>query len=359
MAETIAKAKIAVVDDEERVRKIIGLQLEMEGYEVRLFPGGEDILEFLAKKESFDLLVTDIRMPGVDGHEVLSYAVENAPGMPVIILTGVVDVETAVKIMKAGAFDYLVKPVKREELLATVEKALAYGRLVSYNRRLELENRHYQLKLEAEVNSRTKELSEALTQLRVIHMDTVRILSGAIEENDPYIRGHGNRVRHMAHHMAEALGYSIKQLDLLDFGALLHDVGKIAIDRRILNKPSALTQDERRIVETHPLVGERILSKVTYFTDIVPIVRHHHERWDGAGYPDGLKGDEIPINARLLSVVDVFDALTSDRAYRLALPTDSALEIIREGGGHQFDPELVEIFFKEKTFEFCFDGDTS
>jgi len=351
----INRSRIIVLDDEERVRRIVGLQLEREGFDVVLVESGEQVIEKLSKDNSFDLLIADIKMPGLDGHQVLKFAVENVPDMPVIMLTGVMDIETAVSVMKAGAFDFLVKPVRRDDLMASVEKALSYGRLVKYNRRLELENRKYQLELEEEVNARTKELSEALAQLRVVHMDTVRILSGAIEENDPYIRGHGNRVRHMAHHMAQAFGYSSRELDMLDFGALLHDVGKIAIDPRILNKPGSLTPDERKIVETHPLVGERIVSKVSYFSQIVPIIRWHHERFDGKGYPDGLKGDKIPPNARILSIVDSYDAMTSDRAYRPALPTNRAIDVLNQEAGKQFDDEMVEAFMREKTFELHFE----
>jgi putative two-component system response regulator len=352
MAEEKSKnAKLIIVDDEERVRKIIAVQLEREGYEVRVCTNGREVFNILGSGKSFDVLITDIRMPDIDGHQVLSYAIENIPDMPVIMLTGVVDIETAVGVMKAGAFDYLIKPIQREDLLKTVDKALAYGKLVQYNRRLELENRKYQSDLEEDVKARTKELSEALLQLRIVHMDTVRILSGAIEEKDPYIRGHSNRVRHLSHHIAEALGFTTQQINLLDFGALLHDIGKIAIDSRILNKPASLSQDERKIVETHPLVGERIISKVSYFNDIVPVIRWHHERWDGGGYPDALKGNEIPLSARILAVVDTFDAMTSDRAYRLALPMERALSIIREETGRQFDPEIIEVFFNEKTYE--------
>ncbi len=347
--------RIIVLDDEDRVRRVIGLQLEREGYDVILAESGDEVIAKLSSDAQYDLLISDIRMPGVDGHQVLKFAVENVPDMPVIMLTGVVDIETAITVMKAGAFDYLVKPVRRDDLMTSVEKALGYGRLIKYNRRLEIENRKYQLELEEEVNARTRELSEALSQLRVVHMDTVRILSGAIEENDPYIRGHGNRVRHMAHHMAEALGYSSRELDMLDFGGLLHDVGKIAIDPRILNKPSSLTPDERKIVETHPLVGERIVSKVSYFTQIVPLIRWHHERWDGKGYPDGLQGDKIPVSARILAIVDSYDAMTSDRAYRLALPTNRAIDVLHQEAGRQFDSSLVEVFIREKTYELHFE----
>ena len=349
------KPRILIVDDEDRIRRILKLQLEREGYEIVLAESGEQAMNILEKEDELDALITDIKMPGVDGYQLLDYAVENRPDMPAIMLTGLVDIDTAVKVMKAGAFDFLVKPIQREDLLASVDKALAYGRLIKYNRRLEKENRKYQMELEAEVNSRTKELQKALEQLKKVHMDTVRILSGAIEENDPYIRGHGNRVRHMAHHMAESMGYSSRELDMLDFGALLHDIGKIAIDPRILNKPSSLTSEERKIVETHPLVGERIVSKVSYFSEIVPVIRWHHERFDGDGYPDGLAGEDIPLSARILTIVDSYDAMTSDRAYRDALPLDTALGILEEEAEYQFDPDLVKVFFREKTFEMHFD----
>ncbi|HDR91214.1 MAG TPA: response regulator [candidate division Zixibacteria bacterium] len=343
--------RILVLDDEERVRKIIGMQLEREGYHVKMVSGGDLAIEELQKGERFHLMISDIKMPGTDGMQVLQYVVENFPLMPVVMLTGVVDVETAISVMRAGAYDYLIKPITRKDLIPTVEKALAYSKLIRYNQRLEQENRAYQEELEEQVQERTRELTEALSQLHIIHMDTVRILSGAIEEKDPYIRGHSNRCRIMAHHVAKALGYSQRQLDMLDFGSLLHDVGKIAIDTKILNKPAPLSPDEMKLVQTHPLIGERIVSKVSYFSEIVPMIRWHHERWDGKGYPDGLKGEEIPVESRILNVVDSYDAMTSDRAYRLALSSDRALEIIREEAGYQFDSEIVELFLKEKTFE--------
>ena len=352
---TTKQSKILVLDDDVRIRKILGIQLEREGYQIDLAGTGEEVIEKLGKDNIYDLLIADIKLPGVNGKQVLKFAIENVPDMPVVMLTAVADFETVVSVMKGGAFDFLIKPIRYNELMASVKKAIAYGRLVKYNRRLELDNRKYQVELEVEVNERTKELSTALAQLRVVHMDTVRILSGAIEESDPYIRGHGNRVRHMAHHMADALGYSSQELDMLDFGALLHNIGKIAIDPRILNKPAALTPDERKIVETHPLVGERIVSKVSYFSQIVPVIRWHHERWDGNGYPDGLKGEDIPISARILTVVDSYDAMTSDRAYRLALPTNEAIDVLYQESGKQFDHDMVELFIREKTFELHFE----
>lgn len=349
------KARILVLDDEERVRKIIGLQLEREGYEVELINSGDKAIELIKKGGQFDLMISDVKMPGTSGTDVLKFAAERAPLMPVIMLTGVVSVETAVSAMRSGAFDYLMKPITRKDLIPTVERALAYGRLIQYNRKLELENKAYQAELEAQVEERTRELSEAYDQLKIVHMDTVRILSGAIEEKDHYIRGHSNRCRIMAHHIAESMGYTQRELDMLDFGSLLHDIGKIAIDSKILNKPGPLNPDEMKLVQTHPLIGERIVSKVTFFSEIVPMIRWHHERWDGKGYPDGLKEEEIPVGSRILNVVDSYDAMTSDRSYRLALSSDRALENIRQDFGHQFDPEIVKIFLREKSYELIHD----
>jgi len=353
----VVKTKILVLDDDKNVGKTICHYLEREGYESILTENLDESIEILRRQGPFSLMLCDIKTEKIIESQIIETAVESSPDMPILVLSNSSDIKNAVEVMRAGAFDYLVKPLSREELNKTIRKALAYSNLIQYNRRLELDNRQYQRKLEEDVADRTKELSDALHQLKAIHMDTVRILTGAIEEKDPYIRGHGIRVRLYTHRMAEALGDSKKQLEMIDFGALLHDIGKIAIDRRILNKPSSLNPDERRIVETHPLVGERIVSKVSYFDEIAPAIRWHHERWDGNGYPDKLAGEAIPRNARMLSVADTYDAMTSDRAYRKALPLQTALKVLREEAGKQFDVEMVDLFFREKIYEMIYEGE--
>jgi putative two-component system response regulator len=264
--------------------------------------------------------------------------------IPVIMLTGVVDVEMAIKILRNGAFDYLIKPVKRSELLLTVERALSHRNLVLEKKSLELENIMYQRSLEEKVEERTIALRKALDNLERIHFDTVQILATAIEEKEPYLQGHSNRVRLMSSRLAMIWGFSADQIKTLEFAALLHDIGKIAIPELVLNKPDALSKDEKDINRRHPIIGARIVSQVDYFQDIALVIRWHHERWDGKGYPDGLSGEHIPVAARMICVVDAFDAMTSNRPYRSALTIQMANDILREEAGKQFDAEMVGLF---------------
>ena len=347
---TSESATIVVIDDEQRIRKILTLQLEKAGYNVISLDNGKEAMELIGQLE-VDVVITDIRMPNITGEQVLKYVKTHSPTIPVIMLTGVVDVETAVNIMKSGAYDYLVKPVKRDDLLITVHRAVQYREIVLRNVRLQEENIKYQRDLEHKVRERTRELARALAHLREIHMDTVKILASAIEEKDPYMRGHSNRVRILSAEMARRLGYKEMEIERIEYGALLHDIGKIAIDQRILDKPGPLTEEEHKIIQEHPIIGERIISKVSFFADIAPMVRWHHERWDGLGYPDGIKGENIPVPVRILNLVDAFDAMTSDRPYRKALPIERVINIIKEERGKQFAPEVVDIFINEEVYK--------
>ncbi len=343
------RATILIVDDEERIRKVIALQLEKVGYTVIALDDGAQAMELLGQVD-IDLIISDIRMPSISGNQILKYVLTHAPTVPVIILTGIVEVETAVDVMKNGAYHYLVKPVKREELLLTVHRALQHRALQLRNLRLQEENRRYQRELEKSVRDRTAQLAKALANLRNVHMNTVKILASAIEEKDPYMKGHSNRVRVLASALARQMGYREMEIERIEFGALLHDIGKIAIDQRILDKPSPLTIEEHNIIHEHPIIGERIIAKVNFFNDIAPMIRWHHERWDGTGYPDGKKGEELPVPARILILVDAFDAMTSDRSYRGALMFDTVLEIIRDERGKQFCPEIVDLFLEEEIY---------
>ncbi len=349
-ATDVGGATIMVVDDEERVRRVMKIQLERAGYNVITVGDGRQAMELLGQVD-VDVVITDIRMPRVTGDQILRYVKTHAPTVPVIMLTGVVDVETAVSIMRSGAYDYLVKPVKRDDLLVTIHRALQYRNIVIRNIQLQEENIRYQRELEQKVRERTRELARALAHLREVHMDTVRVLASAIEEKDPYMRGHSNRVRILSAEMARKLGYKEMEIERIEYGALLHDIGKIAIDQRILDKPGPLTDEERRIIQEHPIIGERIISKVSFFADIAPMVRWHHERWDGLGYPDGIKGENIPLPVRILSIVDAFDAMSSDRPYRKALPLEKVLDILKSERGKQFAPDMVDLFLEEEIYK--------
>ena len=344
------QATIMIVDDEDRIRRILAIQLQKAGYNVLSLGDGQEAMELLSKV-NVDVVISDIRMPGITGDQILRYIKTHNPSVPVIMLTGVVDVETAVSIMRSGAYDYLVKPVKKDELLITVHRALQYRNVVLRNIQLQEENIRYQKELEQKVRERTRELARALAHLREVHMDTVKILASAIEEKDPYMRGHSNRVRIISSEMARKLGYKEMEIERIEYGALLHDIGKIAIDQRILDKPGPLTDEEFKIIQDHPVIGERIISKVSFFADIAPMVRWHHERWDGLGYPDGIKGENIPMPVRILNIVDSFDAMSSDRPYRKAMPIERVLEIIREERGKQFAPEMVDLFLEEEIYK--------
>jgi len=347
---SVEPATVIVIDDEERIRRVLTLQLEKAGYNVIALEDGKQAMELLGQLD-IDIVITDIRMPGVTGDQILRYTKAHAPTVPVIMLTGVVDVEKAVEIMRTGAYDYLVKPVKRDELMVTVHRAIQYRSLTLRNIRLQEENIKYQRDLEQKVRERTRELARALAHLREVHMDTVKILAAAIEEKDPYMRGHSNRVRILAAECARRLGYKEMEIERIEYGALLHDIGKIAIDQRILDKPGPLTDEEHKIIQEHPVIGERIIRNVHFFADIAPMVRWHHERWDGLGYPDGIKGDNIPLPVRILIVIDAFDAMTSDRSYRNALPIDKVLQIVKEERGKQFPPEIVDLFLNEEIYK--------
>ncbi len=344
------QATVMVVDDEDRIRRILAIQLQKAGYNVVSIGDGQEAMELLNKVD-IDVVISDIRMPGITGDQILRYIKTNSPSIPVVMLTGVVDVETAVNIMRSGAYDYLVKPVKKDELLITIHRALQYRNVVLRNIQLQEENIRYQKELEQKVRERTRELARALAHLREVHMDTVKILASAIEEKDPYMRGHSNRVRIISSEMARKLGYKEMEVERIEYGALLHDIGKIAIDQRILDKPGPLTDEEFKIIQDHPIIGERIITKVPFFADIAPMVRWHHERWDGLGYPDGIKSENIPMPVRILNIVDSFDAMSSDRPYRKAMPLERVVDIIREEKGKQFAPEMVDIFLDEEVYK--------
>lgn len=341
---------VMVIDDEERIRKILRIQLEREGYKVIDISDGKEAIELLTQTD-VDIVITDIRMPFITGNQILRHIKMHSPTVPVIMLTGVVDLETAVAIMRDGAYDYLVKPVKKDELIITVQKAFQYRQLVLKNLKLQEENIKYQQDLERKVRERTRELTRTLAQLREIYLDTVRILASAIEEKDIYTRGHSQRTRILSAEMARRIGYREPEVERVEYAALLHDIGKIAIDQRILEKPGPLTFEERKIIQEHPIIGERIVRKADFFTDIAPWIRSHHERWDGLGYPDGLKEEEIPLPSRIMAVADAFDAMSSNRPYRKAFPLEQAIETIKRESGKQFCPDMASLFIDEQIYK--------
>lgn len=344
--------KILIVDDDPAMQKVLPLTLGKAEFEPIVAENGSTALHILESSGGFDCILLDIRMPGMQGTEVLSQVRKRYPLIPVIMLTALDDLDTAIGAMRKGAFDYLVKPVRKASLLEDVRKAVGYRDILLENKRLARENEEYQRSLERKVEERTSELAEAYKKLKTINIETVKILAETIEAKDPYTRGHCVRVRDISKRIAEELGIASDDIESLQYGALLHDIGKIGISEALLFKATELTPEERESFCLHPVIGMNIVKEVDFFIPIVPIIRYHHERFDGTGYPDGLTGETIPLLARIVTLADAFDAMVSNRPYRKALSMNTALGELKEGAGTQFDPHIVDLFFKKEIFAY-------
>src|SRR5260221_7523705 len=301
--------RILVVDDEETIREIVSSMLTTAGYKCRQAASGMEALALLESGEEFELMLSDLMMADLDGIGLLERTKERYPDMPVVMVTAVHDVSVALSAIRNGAYDYLLKPFDREQLLATVRRALE-------NRRLKLENRAYQTNLEALVTARTEQLRQAITTLEQSYDITLEALGDALDLKDAETEGHSKRVTALTIAMARHRGLSDDQVRVIARGALLHDIGKMAIPDGILRKPGPLTAEEVSIMREHCYHGYQMLRKIPFLTEASDIVYAHQEKWDGSGYPPGLRGEEIPLAARIVSVADTLDAITSDRPYR-------------------------------------------
>jgi len=289
-------------------------------------------------------------MLGMSGAEVLQTLKNESPLIPVIMLTALTDLEIAVDTMKKGAFDYIVKPIRKVHLIETIKKAIHYRDVLLENERLARENEEYQRSLETKVIERIEELVLAYKKLKNTNLETVRLLAETIEAKDPYTRGHCNRVRILSSSLARHAGLGNEKIEVLEYGALLHDIGKIGINETLLNKKEPLSDEEKQSFCLHTIIGENILKTVEFFKPCLKIIRSHHEWYNGTGYPDHFRGDYIDQSARIVSISDAFDAMTSSRPYREALPLNFALDELIKGKGIQFDPLFVEIFVDKELF---------
>src|SRR6266498_1507566 len=319
---------VLIVDDEYIGRETLQSVLEGEGYELEMAENGLQAIE-KAKKLLPDVILLDVMMPGMTGFEVCQ-RIRNDPEVaeiPIIILTALDDRDSLLNALKAGADDFISKPFDRYELRA---RLLGITRL----------NRYHKL-----IQERTK-LREAHMQLLAAYEATIEGWSHAMDLRDKETEGHSRRVAELTVKLARALDMSDNEIMHLRRGALLHDMGKLGIPDSILHKPASLTDEEWVIMRKHPQFACDMLERVEYLRAALDIPYCHHEKWDGTGYPRGLKGEEIPMAARLFAIVDVWDALTSDRPYRPAWSEEEALAYIREQTGKHFDPQVVELFFK-------------
>ncbi len=332
--------RILIVDDEELICRLLAQKLTSEGYScVTAHSGREALSRFY--KDTFSLIISDIKMPEMDGIELLKRVRSLNPKMMVIMVTAYPEIDLAVEAMRLGAYDFIIKPADLELILLSVRKALD-------KKRLEEELEAYHKNLERLVEERTAKLQHAYRVLKKAHLDSVKVLAEAIDAKDPYTRGHSDRVRRMSLKIAISLGFTEDKLESLEYGALLHDIGKIGIKDEVLQKPGVLNAGEYQYIQEHPLIGVKIVEGIEFFRDKIPMIRNHHERFDGKGYPDGLAGEAIPLEARIITVPDAFDAMTSVRPHSQNKPLRDVLTELAGGKGTQFDPKILEIFLREK-----------
>src|SRR6266581_3004969 len=309
--------RILVVDDEETIREIVSSMLTHANYKCRQAASGLEAIALLDSGEEFELMLSDLMMADLDGIGLLERTKERFPDMPVVMVTAVHDISVALAAIRNGAYDYLLKPFEREQLLATARRALE-------NRRLKLENRAYQTNLEALVTARTEQLRKAMSDLERSYDITLEALGDALDLKDAETEGHSKRVTAFTIAIARAMGLPSDKIRVIARGAFLHDIGKMAIPDAILRKPGALTPDEKEIMKEHCYRGYQILKKIPFLVEASEIVHAHQEMYDGTGYPRGLKGDEIPLGARIFALADTLDAITSDRPYRPAQTVGAA-----------------------------------
>lgn len=324
-----AGRRILVVDDEEFIRALVRERLEIAGYSVDEACNGKDALSKLADSP-FTVLLTDIRMPEMDGITFLREATKVYPEIAGIVMSAHAELDTAVSALKIGACDYITKPFNFDVLLITIENAIR-------KKALERELKDYQENLEIKV----KEQTDLINQMYVRSIDA---LIKALEAKDFYTRGHSQRVTMYSVAIGKAMGLPREQVELLRQAAVLHDLGKIGIREAVLNKPGRLTEEEFKEITLHPGVAVRILEPIPFFKPLLPAILHHHERFDGKGYPSRIAGKDIPLESRIMAVADTFDAMTSTRAYRQALSLEAANTEILRCSGTQFDPDIVPVF---------------
>jgi response regulator RpfG family c-di-GMP phosphodiesterase len=325
-----------IVDDERAHRNVLAVLLEESGFVCKTVSSASEALTTL-QEEQIDAVIADLNMPSVSGMQLLAEIRLRYPHLAFLMATGVDDVRLGVEAMRQGADDYLVKPLEIDGVLVSLERAL-------YNRYLEQELDRHRENLEAMVCKRTVQLQSALGQVEQSYADTLDALGAVIDLRDDQLAGHSRRVTLCSINILTRMHGTPEQLKSLAMGAWLHDIGKLAIPDAILFKPDTLSVEERRIIQGHVQIGYDLVKRIPFLTHAAELILTHHERWDGSGYPLGLKGSGIPLNARIFAVADSLDAMTSDRPYRSALPFKDARNEIGRMAGTLFDPQVVSIF---------------
>ncbi len=343
---------ILVVDDEPLIREIMRETLEQEGHRITEAENGK-VAQGLIAQQEFDLIITDVKMPVMDGFALMKQLGSLTDEIPVVVITSFSDVDVAVDAIRLGAYDYIVKPFNISQVMMSVRRALGQRRLLlentQYKKRLEekvVEKTIDLIRKNKEVETQARNLEHLLGDLRESYEATLDAMVSAIESRDCETKHHCRRVQVYATVVAERMAVDKETLRDVSYGALLHDVGKIGVPDSILLKPGKLTDEEWKTMRNHTLIGYKMISRIKFLKGAADVVLYHHERWDGKGYPYGIAGDSIPLSARIFCVVDAYDAITSKRVYKEAVPADIARTEIERCSGKQFDPAVVKVFLQ-------------
>jgi putative nucleotidyltransferase with HDIG domain len=314
------KVKMLIVDDEATIREVLSRTFSDKGYDCTTAESFDEAVA-LQQEVDFEVAMLDIMMPGKSGVDLLKSLKQSDPDIAVVMVTAVADTQTAIGAMRLGAYDYVTKPFNLVEVVMGVERALEKRNLLI---------------------------------VELTFFGAISALAEALEAKDSYTNGHSKRVTEISEVIAREIGLKKRDIEKIRLAGMLHDIGKIGVPEAILNKNGKLTDEEFDVVKTHTVCGIRILEGFIRDEEVTSMIRHHHERFSGGGYPDGISGDEISIGARIMAVADAYDAMTSDRPYRKAMTPEKALEQLSANSGTQFDPEIVEAFMKvEEEVPFC------
>jgi len=342
----MSEGNILVIDDEEVICNLIRDTLTDKGYSVAVNQDAKSGIETV-KQNSFDVIFVDLKMPEIDGLTMLERIKQLDSDNTVIMITGYPSFETVRESLHLGAFDYITKPFNLEELIFTIRRAISFRRLNLENKRLMEQLAQENIILEEKVLERTKDLRNLYQELQATYLRTIKALAQTIDARDHYTHSHSENVTKYAVTIAQEMKLSAKEVDEIRQACELHDLGKIGIHDYVLDKPAKLTSQEWEEVRLHSLKGAEILESLKFLNGIIELIRQHHERYDGKGYPYGLKGESIHLGARIIAVADAFDAMISERPYReKPFTKQEAIEQVKKNSGTQFDPQIVEEFLK-------------
>lgn len=325
---------VLVVDDEEPIRNALRKYLKQQQFEAYTAGSADEALQQL-RLHKITLMLSDIRMPGTSGVDLVPQALEIEPDLAILMLTAVNDATSAALCMQRGAMDYLTKPIELADLGRAVQRALK-------RRETQLESRHLSQWLKEEVTTRTAELHRQQHRMERISTATLEALVNALEAKDPYLRGHSARVADLSANIATELGLNEDEVDRVRVAGRLHDLGKIGTRDAVVNKEGPLTAEEFEHVKQHVIIGAQILAPLVHLGDVVSMVKSHHERHDGTGYPDGLRGEEIPLGGRIIATAEIYDALTTARPYQEKMTPEQAVERMADLSGTVLDTTVYD-----------------